>query len=63
MTEYKKLKMNYKEFGKIQINEQHLQISKKLMVCYLTVSPIMDKELKTQIISDDKQVLSSILRS
>jgi hypothetical protein len=47
------LKKNYKEFGKLQINELHLHNSNKLMVSYLSGSPIMDKELKTQIISDE----------
>jgi hypothetical protein len=54
------LKKNYKEFGKLQINELLLHNSNKLMVSYLSGSPIMDKELKTQMISDE---LSSILIS
>lgn len=58
MTEYKKLKKNYREFGKVQINELQLHTNNKLMVCYLTGSPIMDKELRTQIISDE---LASII--
>lgn len=56
----KKLKKNYREFGKLQINELQLHNSNKLMVSYLTASPLMDKELKTQIISDE---LTSILIS
>lgn len=53
MTDNKKLKKNYKEFGKLQINELQLHNSNKLMVSYLTGSPVMDKELKTKTISDD----------
>lgn len=52
------LKRNYKAFGKLQINELELHSKNKLMVSYLSKSPIMDKELKTQIISED---LSSII--
>jgi hypothetical protein len=51
-------KRNYKAFGKLQINELELHSKNKLMVCYLTKSPVMDKELKTQIISEE---LASII--
>jgi hypothetical protein len=58
MTETVKLKKNYVKFGKLQIHEINLHSSNKLMVCYLTGSPLMVKDLKTQIISDD---LASII--
>lgn len=53
-----KVKKNYKAFGKLQIHEINLHSHNKLMVSYLTGSPIMDKELKTQIVSDE---LASII--
>lgn len=58
MFEVKKLKKHYIEFGKLQINETQLHTNNKLMVSYISGSPVMNKDLRTQIISDD---LASIL--
>jgi hypothetical protein len=58
MTEIVKLKKNYVRFGKFQINEHALHTTNKLMVSYLTGSPIMTKELRTQVLSDE---LASII--
>lgn len=58
MFEVKKLKKHYIEFGKLQINETQLHTNNKLMISYISGSPVMNKDLRTQIISDD---LASIL--
>lgn len=58
MFEVKKLKKHYVEFGKLQINETQLHTNNKLMVSYISGSPVMNKALKTQTITDD---LASIL--
>lgn len=62
MFEVKKLKKHYVEFGKLQINETQLHTSNKLMISYISGSPVMNKDLRTQIISDDfSSIIISIL--
>ncbi len=62
MFEVKKLKKHYVEFGKLQINETQLHTNNKLMISYISGSPVMNKDLRTQNISDDfSSIIISIL--
>lgn len=62
MFEVKKLKKHYVEFGKLQINETQLHTNNKLMVSYISGSPVMNKDLRTQNISEDfSSIIISIL--